>query len=284
MVYYKKTKDEAMSNWRKTYGKLLYDKSVANKEVQEFVKKYLPPKLYRFRRFNNYWKESVFNGEVYFPCASELNDPFDCLTYVDMDKYLEHIKNEAKIRFKSYKKDVDIDAYFNYNGIKDVQQDIERLRDKIRVACFSENVESPLMWAHYADLHQGFCIEYESDLIEFPFSQMILPVFYDSNRYDATNTVIAGDENTLLNPYFVKSKDWSYENEWRIIITEEIFSKLGHIADFSDKITGIYLGLEIEKKHSKEMQEIVSWAKTNETKVYKMKVHPQKYEMYAEEI
>ncbi|WP_270522982.1 DUF2971 domain-containing protein [Sellimonas intestinalis] len=273
-----------MSNWRKTYGKMLYDKNITNDEVRDFVKKYLPKKLYRFRKFDDYWKDCIYKGEVYFSRSSELNDPFDCLTYVDMEKYLLYLKKEAKKCFEFLDKDAQIDSYFNNHGVEDVRRDMERFRDKIGVACFTENVKSPVMWAHYSDSHKGFCIEYETDLINPPMIQMLLPVFYDSNRFDATNAVIHQDGNTLLNPYFVKAKDWSYEKEWRIIITESIISKLGKSADFSDKITGIYFGLEIEKDHSKEMQEIISWAKNNGIKVYKMRVHPREYEMYPKEI
>lgn len=273
-----------MPNWRKTYGQLLYDNNVTIEETRTFVRNYLPKKLYRFRCFNEYWKNCIFNGEVYFSSSSELNDPFDCLTYVDMDKYLSHLKEEAKTRFEFLGRNREIDCYINSHGAEDVWRGMQKIRSKIGVACFTEDCTSPLMWAHYSDSHQGFCIEYETKLIKSPLSLILMPVFYDSNRYDATDAVLNGNGNTLLTPYFVKAKEWSYEKEWRMIITENIFSKIGHIADFSDKITGIYLGLDIEKNHFDEAQEIISWAKNSGIRVYKMKVHPRKYEMYPEEI
>ena len=35
------------------------------------------------------------------------------------------------------------------------------LRNYPNIACFSESKDSPTMWAHYADNHKGFVLEYD---------------------------------------------------------------------------------------------------------------------------
>ena len=35
------------------------------------------------------------------------------------------------------------------------------LQQSIRIACFSEVHDSPIMWGHYADSGKGFCVKYK---------------------------------------------------------------------------------------------------------------------------
>lgn len=270
-----------MEKWRDKYKELLFDKDVTYKETRDFAKNYLPQSLFRYRKFDEHWKSNVFNGELYFPPSTMLNDPFDCLTYVD-EKYCNHVLELAINSMQDKFKTEDIVDYFVKNGSDKIKSDIESIREKIGVACFSDNYDSLLMWAHYTNSHQGICIEYNTHKI--PQNYMLLPVAYQKDRYNATDDIISRNMNNILNPYFVKSIDWEYENEWRLVLTDDILSRVERKLDFRDIIVGIYLGLEIENKHSEEMQEIISWAKNNGIKVYKMKVHPRKYEMYPEEI
>jgi hypothetical protein len=44
----------------------------------------------------------------------------------------------------------------------------EALCQSYRVYCLSEVCDSSLMWAHYADSHQGVCLEF--DALAAPFT------------------------------------------------------------------------------------------------------------------
>lgn len=76
-----------------------------------------------------------------------------------------------------------------------------RLQSQVKFACFSETINSPLMWGLYADNSAGFALEYDmrngqvtdcSSCKKFnkecktPIAGMILPVVYTDKRYDAT--------------------------------------------------------------------------------------------------
>ena len=114
------------------------------------------------------------------------------------------------------------------------------------------------MWAHYAKSHEGFCVEYdfkrymkgcEENCVNilgchnFMLNLTLAPVHYSGSRFDATNylkTIFQHELGTRLNvplpPYhadvlfmtkalLVKSEDWSYEKEWRLISPPENESK-----------------------------------------------------------
>lgn len=83
------------------------------------------------------------------------------------------------------------------------------------------------MWAHYADNHKGFCIEYELKNYN--------PEIFDFNRVNYVSSLpeIYATE-LLFNPYetvariiYSKSIEWIYEKEWRYV---ELYAE--HEADF----------------------------------------------------
>lgn len=61
-------------------------------------------------------------------------------------------------------------------------------------------------------LHKEFCVEY--DFSDFYFKDNIFKVIYSNERM----ITIMSEESWFLNSVLRKSKDWSYEIEWRLII------------------------------------------------------------------
>jgi len=94
----------------------------------------------------------------------------------------------------------------------------------IVVLSLSENRESLLMWAHYAAAHTGFLIGFESPetiLGSQSPHRHIAKVIYASERPSRiTFEEITNDELLLT-----KSKEWEYEQEWRIL--DSLFSADG---------------------------------------------------------
>lgn len=102
-----------------------------------------------------------------------------------------------------------------------------QVRDRLRICCFSEVLDSVLMWSHYARAHTGFCIEYSGSEL---FKSLVVlrslhPVCYRSDFYDAT-----GQLDTIMDPNFAfhviaacaKSPEWAYEKEWRLIRPSDV--------------------------------------------------------------
>lgn len=111
----------------------------------------------------------------------------------------------------------------------------EKLRDSLRVCCFCENVTSILMWSHYARDHTGFCLEY--DLRRWRPHRMLMgllhPVYYSSERFDATAHMHPGLAQNVYIPLIAscnKSKDWEYEQEWRLVAPGGVINDKPHLA------------------------------------------------------
>lgn len=131
----------------------------------------------------------------------------------------------------------------------------------LRIACLCEananakgtqSVHNPLMWAHYANKYSGIAVEYSiasSDVRKMSGKNAIClfaPVIYK-------NRALGIDKITLKDSILLKSKPWSYENEYRIVYFNEEASE--DYVPLKCKITAIYMGPKIMIGKAKTIQE-----------------------------
>lgn len=265
--------------WRNEYRKLLIDESENEHIITELILKHMPKSLFRYMRFDEYWKKNIFEGQIFISSANRLNDPFDCMYSIDMDDYVYYRKEIDKIsdeemNFKS------IQDLLNNRIIKRLMRYMLHFKNHTRVACFSENLYSVLMWSHYADGHSGFCIEYDFNSID-ELKELISPVVYSNDRYDLSEALANYNHQKMLyNCFFFKSLEWAYEKEWRIVIPEGMFENNKFYFNGKNGIKGIYLGFCSNNKYSKESVEIIKWAKQNGIKVYAMLASSKDYSLF----
>ena len=105
--------------------------------------------------------------------------------------------------------------------MKELQAEFDSLKDTTGVSCLSESKDSLLMWAHYANNHRGFCVEY--DLLEINRSLRFtaVPVIYSEEKtcFDFFDPQSIGKDTwkLFIQSLTSKSPEWRYEKEWRII-------------------------------------------------------------------
>ena len=88
------------------------------------------------------------------------------------------------------------------------------------------------------------------------------------------------DKYATLCPLLFKSKDWSYEKEWRCIIPDNDY-KMPYIKDVPGTISGIYLGFN---SYGKERDELINWANNNSIPVYQIERSYLSYDFISEPI
>lgn len=92
--------------------------------------------------------------------------------------------------------------------------------ESIGVLALTEKPDNLLMWAHYAQNHKGFVIEFDSDHQYFhqqlsPSDELrhIRKVRYSNKRPNIRLSTFEDAADIFL----TKSKEWEYEQEWRIM-------------------------------------------------------------------
>lgn len=157
------------------------------------------------------------------------------------------------------------------------------LPETIRVSCFSEVNNSILMWSHYADNHKGFCLEYDFKELEegSKISGFMFPVIYQKEFYSqALNIQELNNINPLILFYFliVKSKEWRYEKEWRLIdFNNTLASKDTPMVKLKPK--SIYIGTNMEKDKRSKLIEI---AREKGIRVYQIMMKEDAFQLFAE--
>ncbi|MFP3801819.1 DUF2971 domain-containing protein [Paraburkholderia sp. SIMBA_027] len=162
----------------------------------------------------------------------------------------------------------------------------DRFKEAFKVCSFSERVDSTLMWAHYANYHKGFCVEYsmEGFTPSDPLTRFMYPVIYAEHPFNATESIqtvgTASHNNLYLNKAgLIKSTDWAYEKEWRLIISNGLLKSAQSFGMPTPKC--VYLGSHITPE---DQQKILEICHSKGVPVRKMKHSPGVFAMQAAEV
>ena len=173
--------------------------------------------VYKFRSNDNIRQDtfSLLENKLYASRLSDLNDPFES-TIIDYFGDIFKDKDELSGLLKRIKNEV---------GIYSMSCDKKGKRI----------VLEELMWAHYANSHKGFCIEYDLDILRQSLKLGLLDnadlfeVAYNDLdiRSFALKRVQKDVKETLLS---FKSPSWRYENEVRLVFDCLFRAIVGHLS------------------------------------------------------
>lgn len=193
------------------------------------------------------------NQMVRFSQPSVLNDPFELRPHIssamsksDMKKYAEDLlpnmideeykklstKEKTLIPYKVFvKKMSGLLTHNNGAMIKLLTEQNPKISTRIfdemdsslGIFCLSEKPDSELMWSHYADSHQGFVLEFDSNSKFFNQKRSNADEFRHVRKveYSDNRPSITLNEIKDFTPFLTKGSQWSYEAEWRIMFSLE---------------------------------------------------------------
>jgi hypothetical protein len=156
------------------------------------------------------------------------------------------------------------------------------LRENVKLICFSDDVyntthdtksifgyELSAMWAHYAERHQGVCIELDKEKFLFenkdriikenlrkikyiPLENNIQPIYLDYGELESDSLQ---KEQYLSNfkhqhkehLYFTKYKEWEHENEVRLLHFSD--KNENEYCTIKESLVNIYLGIEFKDQY-----------------------------------
>ena len=214
--------------------------------------------IYHFTSIENAI-EIIQSKLLHFNTLDRTNDPFEFLNYeIELSR---EVITSSKLR--------NLPGYGERN-YRYIRNQIKRLpailkKNSTRIICFSDerrNISTalnPRMWAQYARNNSGCCLVLKKTEIQNIADRkgyLFKPVKYDDNifgpfyeilekDFDENLTINSLDLNNLLNNkieqmLFIKRKDWSGENEIRLINREG-----KEFIDIRDALIGIICGCKI---------------------------------------
>ncbi len=217
----------------------------------KIVEDLMPSRLYRFRQCSERNFTAFYEDQVWVSRGTDMNDDFDACLYCDNSKIVDWLDSfydtENNLKIFDYIKVVqnvpqeiqqffpnaeifinalrqltpedvkkvsfEFKKYIKANLPESIKRITTLIQNGIKFACFSQDVESAMMWGHYAENGTGFALGYDfrngnlndcskcSKLGHECFYLMlchIYPVIYKDERYDATDYVIYMFQHELL--------------------------------------------------------------------------------------
>lgn len=168
---------------------------------------------FSFRKVSDYFIENLKNESLSLSCPLKFNDVFDCpiIELLDNDDGPSRLKRQALIdcvKITCFEKNVQLPTMENTLEGKSVRKSD------------AEEFANELLWSHYANNHQGVCVEYlfDSSLTKSAVNNDRIVSFFGDAAYLDNIDLIKHDQTiNLYEGFFAKSKAWSYENELRYL-------------------------------------------------------------------
>ncbi len=228
--------------------------------------------LYKYRNYNSRSLSMLKNKEIYFSNPNSFNDPVDCkiniLSAVKAAiKLAEHEEPATKNKLEEIEKLT--------NLFSDIEEDVKHAG----VYSLSKEENNVLMWSHYADKHKGFSVGFSLSNNFIKFNERDEIIGTADVSYSEDNPFIkyflSITKNTKLPSWdefwpcifsmalTSKSKEWTYENEVRIIRGNP------GVVNFSpSELIEVIFGLEMNEDNKNNLKAILSG---NEWKHIQMK-------------
>lgn len=139
--------------------------------------------IYKFGSLNEFTRDIIITEKFFFSDWEKMNDP--------MEGFFQYYKSEHSKQ--------EIDALYTE-------------KTKYGISCFSKTYNEILMWSHYADNHNGICIEVEIDDL------LCSKIKIKDIEYKKNIQMLLRDDETTPDAIELLSKKitkWSYEKEVR---------------------------------------------------------------------
>lgn len=218
---------------------------------------------FSFRSFSEYSLADVQNETISVAHPRNFNDPLDTLLNLWIDKEIKSIADDTS----------------NYSELALL---LKKVGEHIKMRCLigsrdeqgnTKEIEGlpTLMWAHYAKSHKGFCIKYHFNKDFFPTIESRLGKMILIGKVKYNDNVNISTFPNISDGLFVKSKDWSYENEMRLIYYDTGNSDRFPLLPSKNAIEAIYLGVNCTDENRRKMEEAIG---DKDIELYQMKINP----------
>lgn len=267
-----------------------------------------PNLFFKFRKLSERTIETIEQNYIWLAEISTLNDPFECSIQFDNDECLRKYYGSEdfykffiqltgqKLTQQEIKKLKTVEKPFleyanicksrNIPFIQSPEDQIKKVQNRwdeiveetnknLRICSFSLNNNSLLLWSHYGDEHKGIAIEY--DFLDVEYVRTFLqPVIY-SNKVHKIGIFEEYTTMQMIASSLIKSKDWEYEQEWRLTIfkQKETFPKKLTIPNPK----AIYLGTRFAQNEKGLREKLTAIAKEKNISIFTMEKHPNEFKL-----
>lgn len=169
-----------------------------------------PKYLYKYKAISSITDLSrvlaiIRDSSIYMPTYDQLNDPLEGAGY-----------------------NITIPGWAGVSILEAADMElppVEDMKKQFRILSLSLDPVSPQLWAHYSNNYNGVCLCFSTDGV-FREAEKVLYRQKKRKKAFTEKDLVEG----VRRGFFYKQKDWSYENEWRIVGRMEDGKEFLHFA------------------------------------------------------
>jgi hypothetical protein len=171
--------------------------------------------LYRYQPINKFTLENLIHKKNWASTVDKFNDPFEF-----------QLRSDYIIDTNSHK------LVYLSNEEKEIRKKVKESIKNFGVVSYSETENNTLLWSHYSGNHKGMCLVFE---ITNEQKSGISKVNYQ----ERISSIKFEHDTRIQDLLTTKSKDWSYEREYR-----EIFEIGGQHYPYPSELKAIIFGCQ----------------------------------------
>lgn len=249
-----------------------------------------PTKLYRYRPPRPREIDTALGrGQLFFAAPSKLRDPYEGrpeLLPADEEAIRAWLlAREAPIAPGDRKRQASLRAKVRrrLGSAVFLEKVFREATEGTGVCALSATRTDPLLWAHRADRHRGFCLEFD---VSDPQTMPIGPaqrVLYAEERPRIAPLGLAELSPDELLRLALRSKPahWAYEREWRLFSTEGA----GKRAFPRRLLRAVYLGgAATPRTRNAVLRKLAAWEPADRPKVFAMTLSGPGFELEPVEV
>jgi hypothetical protein len=188
-----------------------------------------PDFVYSYRTIDDKLRDTLIKQQLWLSNPLSFNDPFDCNFPIQKDCTAEEATKvvEAMLQIGNFSPEFRKHARIEASQGRIIYPEAcakswQSAMSATGVACFSATPTNILMWSHYASKHQGVCLGFK----HLPRRLDLQPMEYCRTMPSVriVDMMPRPSLELLKKLLLTKSRDWSYEKEWRFVKGDKQYS------------------------------------------------------------
>ena len=174
-------------------------------------------------------EDTLLTNRIYCSNPINFNDPWDMKPLVktldneqERNEYIEHLRSamiQNDIPQDMIDKLLNTPSWIDYMAERSATDSWKTFEEHFRVYCLTPKPDNLLMWSHYANKHQGICLEFDTDNQIFGSAWEV--EYHSEYPYCSWKT-----DFDIIGLALTKAKCWEYEEEYRLLPKTECANKI----------------------------------------------------------
>ena len=174
----------------------------------------IPKTFFKYYAPNEYSVDALTKSYIYASHPYNLNDPFDCAQDIIIFNNIQSVKMLLQDKYKKIS-EIYPSQEQQFQYAKEAFWTI--FYRKCGIFSMTESADNEIMWSSYAQNSSGFCLEFDTKQFQFLYHGPF-PMHY-LEKITPIRTSEFGVSLSALVQTNIKHTDWSYEKEWRLLIS-----------------------------------------------------------------